>query len=145
MPRPAVTGRKRGSAPSRRYVVGVADGAPDPARVEAGLERLLDRAPAEVGEDVVTRHRGGAGGAELLGHQLPELGESHTATLVRPRRRSELAVGVPEVATVSGMHLLSAAGDPTGFSSPLGQVVVLLALLSSLVLLLRWWWQQRRR
>jgi hypothetical protein len=37
------------------------------------------------------------------------------------------------------------AQDPTGFSSPLGQVVVLLALLSSLVLLLRWWWQQRRR
>ena len=38
-----------------------------------------------------------------------------------------------------------AAGDPTGFSSPLGQAVVLLALLTSLVLLLRWWWQQRRR
>ena len=47
--------------------------------------------------------------------------------------------------TVSGMRLLLATGDPTGFSSPLGQVVVLLALLSSLVLLLRWWWQQRRR
>jgi hypothetical protein len=46
---------------------------------------------------------------------------------------------------VSGMRLLLAAGDPTGFSSPLGQVVVLLAVLSSLVLLLRWWWQQRRR
>jgi hypothetical protein len=46
---------------------------------------------------------------------------------------------------VSGVHGLLAAGDPTGFSSPLGQVVVLLALLSSLVLLLRWWWQQRRR
>jgi hypothetical protein len=42
-------------------------------------------------------------------------------------------------------HVLLAQGDPTGFSSPLGQAVVLLALLSSLVLLLRWWWQQRRR
>ena len=46
---------------------------------------------------------------------------------------------------LSGMHLLLAQGDPTGFSSPLGQAVVLLALLTSLVLLLRWWWQQRRR
>jgi hypothetical protein len=36
-------------------------------------------------------------------------------------------------------------GDPTGFSSPLGQLVVFLALASSLVLLLRWWWQNRGR
>jgi hypothetical protein len=43
------------------------------------------------------------------------------------------------------MHLLLAQGDPTGFSSPLGQVVVLLGLLASLTLLLRWWWQQRKR
>jgi hypothetical protein len=35
------------------------------------------------------------------------------------------------------------AGDPTGFSSPLGQLVVLMALLASLALLLRWWWQNR--
>ena len=46
---------------------------------------------------------------------------------------------------MSGMHLLLAAGDPTGLSSPLGQVVVFLGLLASLVVLLRWWWQQRRR
>jgi hypothetical protein len=43
------------------------------------------------------------------------------------------------------MPLPLAQGDPTGVSSPLGQVVVLLALLTSLVLLLRWWWQQRGR
>jgi len=43
------------------------------------------------------------------------------------------------------MHVLLAAGDPTGFASPLGQAVVLVALLTSLVLLLRWWWQQRKR
>jgi hypothetical protein len=36
-------------------------------------------------------------------------------------------------------------GDPTGFSSPLGQAVVGLALLSTLVLLIRWWVQNRRR
>lgn len=35
--------------------------------------------------------------------------------------------------------------DPTGFSSPLGQIVVLLMLLASLTLLLRWFWQNRRR
>jgi hypothetical protein len=43
------------------------------------------------------------------------------------------------------MRVLLAQGDPTGFSSPLGQVVVFLALLTSLTLLLRWWWQNRRR
>ncbi|GEL18512.1 hypothetical protein [Pseudonocardia asaccharolytica] len=45
------------------------------------------------------------------------------------------------------MSVLSWLGqaDPTGFSSPLGRVVVLLALLASLVVLLRWWWQQRKR
>jgi hypothetical protein len=35
--------------------------------------------------------------------------------------------------------------DPTGFSSPLGQLVVLAGLVASLVVLLRWWWQQRKR
>ncbi len=35
--------------------------------------------------------------------------------------------------------------DPTGFSSPFGQVVVLLVVLTSLTLLLRWFWQNRRR
>ncbi len=36
-------------------------------------------------------------------------------------------------------------GDPTGLSSPLGQLVVLAGLLASLTLMLRWWWQNRRR
>jgi hypothetical protein len=35
--------------------------------------------------------------------------------------------------------------DPTGMSSPLGQLVVLAMLVSSLVVLLRWWWQHRNR
>jgi hypothetical protein len=35
--------------------------------------------------------------------------------------------------------------DPTGFSSPLGQVIVGLVLLTSLVVLLRWFWTNRRR
>jgi CoA-transferase family III len=35
--------------------------------------------------------------------------------------------------------------DPTGFSSPIGQIVVGLMLLTSLTLLLRWFWQNRRR
>ena len=37
------------------------------------------------------------------------------------------------------------AQDPTGLSSPLGQVVVLIGLLAALVVLLRWWWQNRGR
>jgi hypothetical protein len=36
-------------------------------------------------------------------------------------------------------------GDPTGFSSPIGQLVVFMMLATSLVLLLRWWWQNRGR
>jgi hypothetical protein len=35
--------------------------------------------------------------------------------------------------------------DPTGFASPLGQIIVGLALLTALVLLLRWFWTNRRR
>jgi len=35
--------------------------------------------------------------------------------------------------------------DPTGFSSPLGQIIVGLALLASLIVLLRWFWTNRRR
>jgi hypothetical protein len=35
--------------------------------------------------------------------------------------------------------------DVTGFSSPLGQIVVGLALLASLAVLLRWFWTNRRR
>jgi hypothetical protein len=37
------------------------------------------------------------------------------------------------------------ATDPTGLSSPLGQLVILAALVSSLVVLGRWWWHQRKR
>lgn len=37
------------------------------------------------------------------------------------------------------------AQDPTGLSSPLGQLAVLAVLVSALIVLLRWWWQQRKR
>jgi hypothetical protein len=37
------------------------------------------------------------------------------------------------------------AQDPTGFSSPLGRLIVLAGLLSALVVLLRWWWLNRKR
>jgi hypothetical protein len=37
------------------------------------------------------------------------------------------------------------AQDPTGLSSPVGQLVVLFGLLASLAVLLRWWWYNRRR
>jgi hypothetical protein len=39
----------------------------------------------------------------------------------------------------------SLAQDPTGLSSPFGQLVVLIGLLVALTLLLRWWWQNRGR
>ena len=35
--------------------------------------------------------------------------------------------------------------DPTGFSSPLGQIVIGLALLASLLVLSRWFWTNRRK
>jgi hypothetical protein len=35
--------------------------------------------------------------------------------------------------------------DPTGLSTPLGQLVVGAGLVASLVVLLRWWWTQRKR
>ncbi|MGH3939976.1 MAG: hypothetical protein ACRDTG_15360 [Pseudonocardiaceae bacterium] len=38
-----------------------------------------------------------------------------------------------------------AQADPTGLSSPVGQLVILLGLLATLAVLLRWWWQQRGR
>jgi hypothetical protein len=37
------------------------------------------------------------------------------------------------------------AQDPTGLSSPVGQLVILFGLLASLVVLARWWWFNRRR
>ncbi|WP_297492678.1 hypothetical protein [Pseudonocardia sp.] len=50
---------------------------------------------------------------------------------------------MPDPSTLVPLGLVQ--GDPTGFSSPLGQVVVGLALLSALVMLIRWWVQNRRR
>jgi hypothetical protein len=38
-----------------------------------------------------------------------------------------------------------AQGDPTGLSSPLGQLAILASLLAALLVTLRWWWQQRKR
>jgi hypothetical protein len=35
--------------------------------------------------------------------------------------------------------------DPTGLSSPLGQLVVGAGLVASLVVVFRWWWSQRKR
>ncbi|HEY2204539.1 MAG TPA: hypothetical protein VGH99_08695 [Pseudonocardia sp.] len=37
------------------------------------------------------------------------------------------------------------AADPTGMSSPLGQLLTLAMLVSALVVAGRWWWQQRKR
>jgi hypothetical protein len=50
---------------------------------------------------------------------------------------------MPDPPTLDPLDLVQ--GDPTGFSSPLGQLVVGLALLSALVMLIRSWVQSRRR
>jgi uncharacterized protein (DUF2342 family) len=53
---------------------------------------------------------------------------------------------VEAVAVLSDLaQSVLAQSDPTGFSSPVGRLVVLAALVASLVVLLRWWWQQRKR
>ena len=59
--------------------------------------------------------------------------DGHAADLARSRAR--LRRGHP------GVDM----NDPTGFSSPLGQIIVGLALLTSLIVLLRWFWTNRRR
>ncbi|MFB9430872.1 hypothetical protein [Streptoalloteichus tenebrarius] len=40
---------------------------------------------------------------------------------------------------------LADGADPTGLSSPLGQVVMVAGLLAAIVVGLRWWWGQRRK
>ncbi|HEY1970372.1 MAG TPA: hypothetical protein VGH89_20630 [Pseudonocardia sp.] len=37
------------------------------------------------------------------------------------------------------------ATDPTGLSSPVGQLLIGAGLVASLVVIGRWWWQQRKR
>lgn len=54
------------------------------------------------------------------------------------------ATGPIRPGSVAPMTSVLGQGDPTGLSSPLGQLVVLAGLLASLTLLLRWWWQNRR-
>jgi hypothetical protein len=38
-----------------------------------------------------------------------------------------------------------AAADPTGLSSPLGQIAILAGLVAALLVALRAWWQRRGR
>lgn len=41
--------------------------------------------------------------------------------------------------------MLPLADDPTGLSSPLGQLLIAAAILAAAVVALRWLWQQRKR
>ncbi|GAB2681298.1 hypothetical protein GCM10027271_48080 [Saccharopolyspora gloriosae] len=70
--------------------------------------------------------------AELLGHAFAEIGVSHR---VQP---TEGARGYRR-----GVLLMQA--DPTGMSSPLGQLVIAAMLLVAIVVALRWLWNQRGR
>lgn len=129
-----------------------------------GIQRLLHRAVTEFGEHVVTGQRRGARGTELPLHELAELRQSHAPTLGHGGGTRRVTVAQRQVrdalGTVDGgpprrpgrpdraggsLVDMDYSGDPTGFSSPLGQLVVLMMLLTSLTLLLRWWWQNRGR
>jgi hypothetical protein len=37
------------------------------------------------------------------------------------------------------------AQDPTGLSSPLGQLAMAVGLVAAVVVTLRWWWTNRKR
>lgn len=41
--------------------------------------------------------------------------------------------------------MLTIADDPTGLSSPVGQLVIAAGLLAAVVVALRWLWWQRKR
>jgi hypothetical protein len=91
---------------------------------------------------VVTGNHLGSDPAELVGHELPEMGQAHrdertgNTDRVQPHERNGhgLAGTVPVVQS-----------DPTGFSSPIGQLIVAGMLLASLIVLIRWWRQQNKR
>jgi hypothetical protein len=80
---------------------------------------------------VVLGQRGGSDRPELLVHSLPEMGYSHSCRLGAPAGRYPVGV--------------LAQTDPTGLSSPAGQLVILFGLLAALAVLIRWWWQHRGR
>ncbi|WP_159447724.1 hypothetical protein [Streptoalloteichus hindustanus] len=46
---------------------------------------------------------------------------------------------------VTSLFDMTDSADPTGLSSPLGQIVIVAGLVASVVVGLRWWWQQRRK
>ena len=114
------------SAPLRRNVEDPAYHRPHLLCRDSRLQRVVDGAAAELGEDVVLCERGRTGGAELLLHPLPEMGESH-AHQGRCTYRG-------------GMTVLAQAGMSTEW-----RLVSLVILLGALTVLLRWWWQQRGR
>lgn len=79
--------------------------------------------------------------AELLHEVWSVLGGSPVdGSGSSPRRW--LAAGTVE-GVMSPMSVL--AQDPTGMSSPVGQLVVAAGLVAALVVMLRWWWTNRRR
>ena len=126
--------RRRGRAPRRRTAAARRRHTPCPAlagghrRVAAGpatrrARRRTRRRPRAPPRREGPVHAGGAAGHG--GWRGPDLARSPTCL----RRR------------YPGVDM----NDPTGFSSPLGQIIVGLALLASLIVLLRWFWMNRRR
>lgn len=116
----------------------VAHGNPDDLGIGTAVERLIDRPTAESGENVVGGNRCRPRRPELGGHQSAELGQSHAATLlIRAGRIVRRSAGPGPPAPVP--RLLSyppgrlGPMDPTGLSSPFGQLVIAAGLLASIV------------
>lgn len=108
---------------------------PSPARSRATCPRSTRHRTSSTS----TRRRAGS---RWPPRPAPSTGGPSPGPRRLPRTEPRGPAGKPG-SVVSVMSVL--AQDPTGLSSPVGQLVVLFGLLASLVLLLRWWWYNRRR
>ena len=130
--------RRVGDARGRSATLGghvelVADRPPHVAGLLPGLQRLLDGAAVEPAEDVVAGDGSGPHGAELVGHELPEVGHAHGPE------------GSQRAGSVDRVTPLAAAPLDVSGSPIVTQLLALAAMVAALVVLLRAWFQNRRR
>ena len=107
------------AVPARlRHAGGPAQGEPYPAGVDAGGERLLGGAVAELAEDEIPRHDGAAI-AELRGDGRAELAESHSGTrnADAARQRAANSWSLPNRPSNSAKNSSGSVSGMTGASS----------------------------
>lgn len=101
---------------------------------------------------MVPGDRGGAHGAELVLHQLPEVGQAHTSRVgapvrpARPHPSSGTGAAGPPIGSLGVVDVVFAQiglPTPAGYEW-LGPVLAVLGLVAALVVLLRWWFSHRR-